>query len=87
MRVAESILFIDDERFVRTAIRQILEEKGYQVLEADDGASGIELAKKDLPDLIICDIVMSGVDGFATLQELRRNPPTAAIPLITGRPR
>jgi len=82
MPAAESILVIDDEKFVRTAIRQILEEKGYQVLEAEDGATGIELAKKELPDLIICDIVMEGVDGFATLQELRHNPPTAAIPLI-----
>ena len=76
------VLVIDDEEFVRTAIRQILEEKEYGVLEASSGREGIDLARRELPDLVICDIVMEGLDGYSTLQELRSDRSTAAIPLI-----
>ena len=59
-----------------------LAQKGYDVLEAENGAVGIEEARKELPDLILCDVNMEKVDGYLTLSALRNEPTTAAIPFI-----
>ena len=56
--------------------------KGFEVIEAANGLEGIELARKELPDLILCDINMGKVDGYLTLSSLRNEAPTAAIPFI-----
>lgn len=60
----------------------ILEEEGYTVDSAADGATGIALAHERRPDLILCDIVMSGLDGYAVLAALRQDPLSATIPVI-----
>ncbi len=82
------ILIIDDEAPLRQLICAALRGKGFKVLEADGGNTGVELARQHLPDLILCDVMMPRVDGFAALAALRQNPTTAAIPciLMTGRP-
>jgi len=59
-----------------------LQQKGFEVIEASNGAEGIEQARRELPDLILCDINMSKVDGYLTLSSLRKEVPTAAIPFI-----
>ena len=59
-----------------------LAQQGYDVLEAENGAVGIEKARKELPDLILCDVNMEKVDGYLTLSALRNEPTTAAIPFI-----
>ena len=59
-----------------------LREKGFDVVEAENGATGIEVARRELPDLILCDVNMEKVNGYLTLSALRNEPATAAIPFI-----
>ena len=76
------ILIIDDEEWLREMVNLALSQKGYEVIEAPNGALGIELARKELPDLILCDVNMDKVNGYATLSSLRDQPTTASIPFI-----
>jgi signal transduction histidine kinase len=76
------ILVIDDEEWLREMVHLALAQKGYEVTEAENGAVGIEKARKQLPDLILCDVNMDKVDGYLTLSSLRNEPTTAAIPFI-----
>ena len=78
----KKILVIDDEEWLREMIHLALKQKGFEVIEAANGADGIEKARKELPDLILCDINMEKVDGYLTLSSLRNEAPTAAIPFI-----
>ncbi len=76
------ILVIDDSTTVVTMLRRMLEQNGYEPLEAFDAESGIQIAKEQLPRLIFLDIVLPGMNGFAALRALRRDPLTAEIPII-----
>jgi signal transduction histidine kinase len=78
----KKILVIDDEEWLREMIQLALRQKGFEVLEAANGTDGIELARKELPDLILCDINMGKVDGYLTLSSLRNEASTAVIPFI-----
>lgn len=76
------ILVIEDEFTLLDATSSILQGAGYKVLEASDGSTGILLAQRELPDLILSDIMMPGLNGYQLLENLRENPATAAIPII-----
>jgi two-component system sensor histidine kinase/response regulator len=76
------ILVIDDESWLREMVHMALEQKGFEVVEAENGAAGIEVARKVLPDLILCDVNMEKVDGYLTLSSLRNEPATASVPFI-----
>ncbi len=76
------ILVIDDEKQIRDNIAEILEYGGYDVLKAEHGAMGIRLAREALPDLIICDIAMPGLDGFDVFQALQSDPLTVVLPFL-----
>src|SRR5664280_1692016 len=76
------ILVIDDEEWLREMMLLALSQKGFTVIEAPNGASGIDVARKELPDLILCDVNMEKVDGYLTLSSLRSEPATASIPFI-----
>lgn len=78
----KKILVIDDEEWLREMIHLALKQKGFEVVESNNGADGIEKARRELPDLILCDINMEKVDGYLTLASLRNEAPTAAIPFI-----
>ncbi len=78
----KKILVIDDEEWLREMIHLALKQKGFDVIESCNGADGIEKARHELPDLILCDINMEKVDGYLTLASLRNEAPTAAIPFI-----
>jgi two-component system, sensor histidine kinase and response regulator len=78
----KKILVIDDEEWLRGMVKMALVERGYDVIEADNGATGIEIARAELPDLILCDVRMERVDGYLTLSTLHNEPATAAIPFI-----
>jgi len=78
----KKILVIDDEEWLREMIQLALRQKGYDVVEAENGEVGIEKARKILPDLVLCDVNMEKVDGYLTLSSLRGDPTTAAIPFI-----
>ncbi|WP_024544691.1 EAL domain-containing protein [Picosynechococcus sp. NKBG15041c] len=77
-----TILIIEDDEIVRKLIRKILSQKQYEVLEAAEGQGGVRLAMMARPDLIICDVMMPGIDGYGVLQQLQSQPETAMIPFI-----
>lgn len=77
------ILVIDDEPDVLDSICEILQLGGYKTLKANDGGKGLEMAKKNVPDLIICDVRMpEGDEGFQVLEKLRQEKTTSQIPFI-----
>jgi CRP/FNR family transcriptional regulator, polysaccharide utilization system transcription regulator len=76
------ILLIEDNPEMRENTAEILELSNYEVLTAANGKEGIELAKKELPNLIICDIMMPELDGYGVLRVLGKLPETAGIPFI-----
>src|SRR5256885_567088 len=78
----KKILVIDDEEWLREMVHLALQEKGFDVVEAENGARGIELARKELPDLILCDVNMEKMNGYGALSSLRNEPSTASIPFI-----
>jgi signal transduction histidine kinase len=80
--IVKKILVIDDEEWLREMVHLALTQKGYDVIEAANGAVGIEVARKELPDLILCDVNMEKVDGYLALSSLRNEPTTASIPFI-----
>lgn len=76
------LLIIDDEELLRNLLVASLAQEGYDTFGAGDGLEGVDVARKELPDLIICDIKMPKLDGYGVLSELRKNPATATIPFI-----
>lgn len=78
----KKILFIEDESALQRAATQVLNEEGYRVYSALDGQTGIDLAKKERPDLILLDLVLPKKDGFEVLEELKKDPETAKIPVM-----
>ena len=78
----KKVLVIDDTADVRTIIAESLNLYGFSALVAGDGKAGIEIAREQSPDLVICDINMPDVDGYATLAALRDDDRTATIPFI-----
>ncbi len=78
----KKILVIDDHEPMRRNILMILEMEGFRPLGAANGEAGLELARKEMPDLILCDIMMPGLDGYGVLQALRDEHETATIPFV-----
>jgi DNA-binding response OmpR family regulator len=78
----EKILIIEDELLILDSITEILQLEGYECLKAINGEEGIQKAKDETPDLIVCDIQMPGINGHEVLQNLRANPRTSTIPFI-----
>jgi signal transduction histidine kinase len=78
----KTILVIEDDPTLREFIHDLLELHGFRAISGSDGSKGIELARKHLPDLILCDVQMSDCDGYEVLTTLHQHPPTATIPFI-----
>jgi DNA-binding NarL/FixJ family response regulator len=76
------ILVIEDQPQMRRNLATILEMEGFQVSVAADGRSGLELARRDPPDIVICDVMMPELDGYGVLESLRTDPATATLPFI-----
>jgi two-component system, NtrC family, response regulator AtoC len=76
------ILVIEDDDNIRANVLDLLEAEGFIAIGANDGKLGVELAVRQLPALIICDVMMPGIDGFEVLEILSMKPATAAIPFI-----
>ena len=79
---AHTLLVIDDEPAILELLRINFEMEGFTVVSAVDGAQGLEQARAHRPDVIVSDIMMPGVDGLELLRALRRDPTTAAVPVI-----
>ena len=78
----KKILVIEDHPLMRRNVVTILAMEGYKAFAAANGQEGIEMAKQELPDLILCDIMMPVMNGHEVLQALRLNASTAATPFI-----
>ena len=78
----QKILVIEDNLDVRENIVEILELSNYEVSEAPNGKEGVKAAKKEQPDLILCDIMMPEMDGYEVLYMLGKDPGTSTIPFI-----
>jgi CheY-like chemotaxis protein len=78
----KTILVIEDQAPLRSNIVGILEEEGYNAIGFERGFTGMMWALKHIPDLIICDIMMSDMNGYSVLNELRNYPATAKVPFI-----
>jgi two-component system alkaline phosphatase synthesis response regulator PhoP len=75
-------LVIDDEAPIRLLCRVNLEAEGVEVLEAGDGATGLEIARREKPDAILLDVMMPGLDGWNVAERLLADDETKAIPII-----
>jgi DNA-binding NarL/FixJ family response regulator len=78
----KKILVIEDEPEMRRNLLAILKLEQFQGLGAENGRAGIELARREKPDLILCDVMMPELDGYGVLRALREETTTAAIPFI-----
>jgi len=78
----KKILVIEDNAEVRENLEEILELSGYEVLTAEDGKLGVEIALKEMPDLVLCDVMMPRLDGFGVLNILSKKSSTADIPFV-----
>ncbi|MGA9120088.1 MAG: response regulator [Bacteroidota bacterium] len=76
------VLVIDDDRAATDLVQVILENEGYRVLKAYEGAAGVELAARERPDLIILDLIMPETSGFHVAHQLKQIPATRGIPII-----
>jgi DNA-binding response OmpR family regulator len=75
-------LIVDDEAPIRLLCRVNLEAEEMTVLEAADGPSGLEAARRERPDVILLDVMMPGLDGWRVAEELLDDPNTSAIPIV-----
>ena len=80
-----SILIVDDSSIMRSAIREILETAGYDVLgEAKSGDEAIDIVSKNKPDLVTLDITMRGKDGITTLKEIKQIDPKIKVIMVSA---
>mgnify|MGYP000874906686 CR=1 FL=1 len=80
--MSHNILIIEDSDDVRENMKEILELSNYHVNTARNGKEGIEVAQKNIPDIILCDVMMPKLDGYGVLRGLSNNPTTKSIPFI-----
>ena len=76
------ILIVDDSPSQLMGIRRIVEKLGHDALTAEDGAAGVEAAKREIPDLILMDVVMPNLNGFQATRTISREATTKHIPII-----
>ena len=80
--IMHRILYVEDNFQNKRLVRKILVAKGFEVLEADDGESGVRMAASEMPDLILMDISIPGMDGIEATRLIKANPDTAHIPVV-----
>ena len=80
--LASHVMFVDDHREFAFAAQEFLQGRGYRVSVAHDGMEALDLVAQEVPDLIIMDVMMPRLDGWQTLESLRKHPLTAQLPVI-----
>lgn len=83
----KKILIIEDSEVIRETTADFLEEEGYEVIKAENGLIGIKKALECAPDIILCDIIMPQLDGYAVYKQLQASEKTSKIPFmfLTGK--
>ena len=80
--MSKKILIVDDEPDVRTFVGSVLEENGYTSVTAKNGVEGLEVLRKEKPDLVLLDLMMPKKSGITMFQELRKDPALSHIPVV-----
>lgn len=78
------VLIVDDQRSMRMTLAGVIEDQGYDVVEAEDGYKAIELAAQQQFDLVLMDIKMPGIDGVQTFREIKKISPDSVVVMMTG---
>lgn len=78
----ERILVVEDEKTIAELIAEALKRRGYRVETAHDGDGGLLAAETTLPDLVILDVMLPGMDGWEICRRIRENPATKGIPIL-----
>jgi twitching motility two-component system response regulator PilH len=76
------VLIVDDSPSQLMGMKRIIEKLGHEILTAEDGALGVEAAKRELPDLILMDVVMPNLNGFQATRSISKEPSTSHIPIV-----
>ena len=76
------ILIVDDSPTQTLSLSKVLKRHGHEILTAKDGEEGVEVAKAELPDLVLMDVVMPKINGFQATRQITKNPSTSHIPVI-----
>ena len=76
------VLIVDDSPSQLIGLKRIAEKLGHEVITAEDGSACVEVAKRELPDLILMDVVMPNLNGFQATRTLAKDPKTSHIPII-----
>jgi two-component system, OmpR family, response regulator MprA len=76
------VLVVEDDPIIRELIVEVLSDEGHAVIEAADGATGVELAKREHPNLILMDLMLPVLDGVSAIRQLKNNPQTQSIRTI-----
>ena len=82
MQQVARVLVVDDQEANRQMVREVLEPLGYAIAEAPDGAAALEAVARQVPDIILCDVVMPNCDGYAVCRALKSDPKTRLVPII-----
>lgn len=80
--MSKSVLVVDDEKMTRDLLRLMLKGTGFTIFEAEDGFVALEKIEAHMPDIMILDVMMPGLDGLAVCQKVRSEPKTANMPVI-----
>ncbi|MCG8670413.1 MAG: twitching motility response regulator PilH [Pseudomonadales bacterium] len=76
------VLIVDDSPTETYKFREILEKNGFEIITADNGADGVAVARQELPDVVLMDVVMPGLNGFQATRQISKNEETKHIPVI-----
>ncbi len=76
------ILIVDDSPSQLVGLKRIVEKLGHQVVTAEDGSAGVEAAKREVPDLILMDVVMPNLNGFQATRTISKDAKTSHIPIV-----
>lgn len=76
------VLIVDDSPTEIHVLKTMLEKNGFEIMSASSGEEGVELVKRDHPDVVLMDVVMPGMNGFQATRQISKDPDTSAIPVI-----
>jgi len=76
------ILIVEDDKFLRELMVRKLSQENFQITEAVDGEEGVKKIKEVIPDMVLLDLILPGIDGFEVLAKIKEDPTTASVPVI-----
>jgi len=78
----EKILIVEDDKFLRELMVRKLSQENFQIIEAVDGEEGVSKVKEVIPDMVLLDLILPGIDGFEVLAKVKEDPATTSVPVI-----